>query len=129
MTMPSKRSHRRAILARALQLALAAALLLAWQGALLHPLEHVDEHGHFVHLSGADGRDTRGENDGGDAPFNPSDKLGDALAAIAICVGAAPPVLIAGVAGSDLLAEHPSSQARSAPLLGYRSQAPPSLLL
>jgi len=69
---------------------LAVALLGAWQEALLHPLEHVDEHGHFVHLTAAPGSDARGENhhDGSD----PSGKLGDSLAALAVCLpDAAPP--------------------------------------
>jgi len=69
---------------------LAAALLGAWREALLHPLDHLDEHGSFVHLNGVDGSDARGENDheGG----NPSERLGDSLAALAVCVpDAAPP--------------------------------------
>lgn len=62
---------------------LALALLAAWQAALLHPLEHVDEHGRFVHLAGTDGGDARGENDHQDR--EPSDRLGDSLAALAAC--------------------------------------------
>jgi hypothetical protein len=63
---------------------LAAALLGAWREALLHPLDHVDGHGNFVHLNGVDGSDARGENEheGGD----PSERLGDCLAALAACV-------------------------------------------
>jgi hypothetical protein len=64
---------------------LALALLGGWRASLLHPLEHVDEHGRFVHLTGTDGGDARGENDREDG--NPSDRLGDSLAALAACAG------------------------------------------
>jgi hypothetical protein len=67
---------------------LASALLGAWQESLLHPLEHVDEHGHFVHLNGTDGSDARGENDHEDG--NPSERLGDSLAALTACAAGAP---------------------------------------
>ena len=40
------------ILRRIAMLLLAAALLVGWQSALEHPLEHVDEHGGFVHATG-----------------------------------------------------------------------------
>jgi hypothetical protein len=35
---------------RLAHLLLALALLAGWQAALLHPLEHLDEHGELVHL-------------------------------------------------------------------------------
>ena len=62
---------------------LAVALLGGWRASLLHPLEHIDEHGRFVHLTAAPGSDARGENDREDG--NPSDRLGDSLAALAAC--------------------------------------------
>ena len=34
------------------RIALAAVLLVAWQAALQHPIEHVDARGEFVHLPG-----------------------------------------------------------------------------
>lgn len=68
---------------RLARLALAAVLLAAWQASLVHPLEHVDEHGHFVHVAGTDGGDARGENDREDG--DPSDRLGESLAALTAC--------------------------------------------
>jgi hypothetical protein len=128
MTMPSRRSRRRAILSLALQLALAAALLLAWQGALLHPLEHLDERGHFVHLGGADGRDMRGENDRQDGPSDPSDKLGDALASLAACAVAAVGHAALSRCASESTAFSAAPGPRGSPPRFYRSQAPPVLL-
>lgn len=69
------------------RLLLAFALLASWQESLLHPLEHVDEHGYFVHLNGNDGGDARGENDREDG--NPSERLGDSLAALTACAASA----------------------------------------
>lgn len=108
-------------LRRTLRLLLAAVLLAAWQGALLHPLKHHDSKGGFVHVAG------------GNAPHGPGDKGGpnelcDAIAAVAVCVGGEPPVSVRAIAQFDPLIELPSWQARLAPRLAYRSQAPPSLL-
>ena len=105
---------------------LAAALLGAWQEALLHPLEHVDEHGHFVHLNGTDGSDARGENDHEEG--NPSDRLGDSLAALATCAAATPQFL-----GSERLEHYsPVSASQGAPRVAeappFLSQGPPALL-
>jgi hypothetical protein len=69
---------------------LALALLGGWRQSLLHPLEHVDEHGRFVHLHGADGGDARGEND---HDGDPSERLGDLLALLATCAAGVLPVL------------------------------------
>lgn len=106
---------------RALRLLLAAVLLAAWQGALLHPLKHHDLSGGFVHVAG------------GNAPHGSGDKGGpnelcDAIAAVAVCVGGALPVSVGAIAQLDPLIELPSWHARLAPRLAYRSQAPPSLL-
>jgi len=120
MTMSSRRSRSGAIRSLALQLALAAVLLLAWQGALLHPLKHHDRAGGFVHLAGS---------------IPDPDKEGgasaqcDALAAVAACVGSAQPLSIFPAGDADRLSDSPGDGARGAPRLGYRSQAPPSLLL
>jgi hypothetical protein len=66
-----------------LPVALAVALLGGWQASLLHPLEHLDERGRLVHLASAPGSDARGENERDER--NPSDRLGDTLAALAAC--------------------------------------------
>src|SRR5262245_43604053 len=57
---------------RALRLLLVLALLGAWQGALVHLIEHVDPAGAFIHLAGT--------------PEDPDQKAScDALAALANC--------------------------------------------
>jgi hypothetical protein len=81
------------VLAQLARVVFAVALLAVWQAALLHPLQHVDEYGGFVHRAGADGRDARGENDGQNGPLNPSDRLGDVFAALAVCAPDAPAAL------------------------------------
>jgi hypothetical protein len=105
--------------ARALRLFLAAALLAGWQAALVHPLEHADGAGRLVHLSGGGSHEHEGR--GGAGP------LCDAIAALAVCVQGRDRLLeIAGagpVRDGILAARAP----RHAPLVAYRSQAPPQL--
>jgi hypothetical protein len=102
---------------------LAAPLLGAWQGALLHPLDHLDEHGHFVHLSGVDGSDARGENDyeSGD----PSERLGDSLAALAVCVPDAAPLFSCREQLEHPARSTPQSAPRVAEAPPFLSQGPP----
>jgi hypothetical protein len=97
---------------------IAVALLAAWQGALLHPLEHRDARGALVHLAGAD----HGRDDGAD-----SDARCDAIAAVATCIGGGPSAAVFAVSVSGSLPEQPAGGACAAPLLAYRSQAPPAL--
>jgi len=102
---------------------LAVALLGGWRASLLHPLEHVDEHGHFVHLAGADGGDARGENDHDDG--NPSNRLGDSLAALAACA------VQAQVFSGDLRPDYripsfPARAPRVAEAPPFLSQGPPA---
>jgi hypothetical protein len=101
---------------------LALALLAAWRAALLHPLEHVDERGRFVHLAGADGSDARGENDREER--NPSDRLGDSLAALAACA------VQAQVFSDDprpdyRIPSYPARAPRAADAPPFLSQGPP----
>ena len=107
---------------RALQLLLAIALLVAWQGALLHPLEHVNAAGSYVHLADGHGPKNPGNEKSGAEP------LCDAVAAVALCIGTARPTLVVTNSYPGLVSESSGSAARSAPALDYRSQAPPSLL-
>lgn len=97
-------------LARTLRLILAATLLAAWQGALVHPLEHADGHGGLVHLPGGDGD---------------ADARCDAIAAVATCVGGRVPLVLPfPVAGAAVLSvAAPAPRAAAPP--AYRSQAPP----
>jgi len=104
-------------LARSLRVLLAVALLEAWQGALVHPIEHVDEAGALVHL--ADGH-AGGERDGS-AP----DPLCDAIAALAVGVSGPAGFVLATPQGADApLARHAAGP-RAAVFTAYRSQAPP----
>ena len=108
-------------LRRTLRLLLSAVLVAAWQGALLHPLKHRDSSGGFIHFAGSSLPHGSGDKGGPNA-------LCDAIAAVAACVGGALPLSIGALVQLDPLTELPGWQARVAPRLAYRSQAPPSLL-
>ena len=105
-----------------MQLLLAVALLVVWQGALLHPLEHVNAAGGYVHLA-----DGHGQKNPGNEKNSP-DPSCDAVAAVALCIGTAPPHSIVSASHLPLRLDFSSSAARNAPALAYRSQAPPTLL-
>lgn len=106
-------------LARALRLILAAVLLAAWQGALVHPLEHVDGHGGLVHLSGGD--DGHDHDDGKGGP----NALCDAIAAVAACIDGRIALAVPASAVAAIAAAAPVAFLRGAPPPAYRSQAPP----
>ena len=108
------------VLNRIFRLLLTAALLAAWQGALLHPLKHVDARGGFVHVAGSNGG---GPDDKG--KLNP---LCDAITAVAACIGGSANLPIAALEGAESFLSGHGSAPRSAPAPAYRSQAPPSLL-
>jgi hypothetical protein len=105
------------------RLLLAAALLAAWQAALEHPIEHVDEHGHLVHVSGANGGDARGEND---HEGDPSDRLGEALAALAACAPTAALDCLAEFASTHEVPRPKSVALRAAEPPPFLSQGPPA---
>ncbi len=108
-------------LKHAFRFLLALALLAVWQAALLHPLQHVDARGAFVHVPGKHVPKVPGD---GSSP----NSLCDALAAVAACVSGA--AQLAAVA-APLIESVPSRQALRRPgatLSAYRSQAPPALL-
>ena len=107
-------------LSRLLRLAFAALLVSAWQVALLHPLQHVDSGGAFVHIPGG-GSKAPGEKNG-------SRQLCDAIAAVTACVASTPSVLVAARPAAAPTFAHEAPRAPRAPTLAYRSQAPPSLL-
>jgi hypothetical protein len=104
---------------RALRLVLAAALLLAWQQALVHPLAHVDAQGAFVHLA-----DDHGGSDGQDEEGKP-EPLCDAIAAVATAVGSAPPTLKLVDSGKEASSANAAGNHPGTRQLAYRSQAPP----
>lgn len=101
------------MLARLARVFLAAALLAAWQSALQHPVEHVDELGDFVHLAG-------GHSDEGGEP------LCDLLAALTACAAQGPLFLGATASQYDApaLARRTPRAADAPPFL---AQGPPAL--
>jgi hypothetical protein len=90
------------------------ALLAGWQAALVHPLEHVDTLGGFVHL--------------GDGEPNPDKSLlCDALSALTACAA------VAGLAFTAIAPAEPRLvplrlEARQAEPPPFFSQAPPTSL-
>lgn len=116
--MPSRRtspSVTRPVLARLL---LVLALLAGWQAALVHPIEHVDEHGHLVHI---------GDEHHGDAPSNPSAKLCDALSALTACATQEGLPLLA-LAAEQRPFSFVAARLRRADPPPFLSQGPPPLL-
>jgi hypothetical protein len=105
---------------------LAVALLAAWQASLLHPLEHVDEGGRFVHVGGADGSDARGENDGEDG--DPADRLGEVLAALGAGAARALPLAVPPAGAAARAPASPERGPRRIEAPAYRAQAPPQSL-
>ena len=101
-----------------LQLLLAVALLVAWQGALLHPLEHVNAAGGYVHLADGHGQQNPGNEK------SSADPLCDAMAAVALCISTAQPLSIVPVSRLELLRDFSSSAARNAPLPAHRERQP-----
>lgn len=105
--------------ARAALLGLAAALAGAAQLAAVHPIEHVDEAGRFVHLAGGDRSHERDEGGTG-LPC-------DAIASVSACMDAGA-LALAAPAGTAAPGRTPSAASRrGAPTAAYRSQAPPAL--
>jgi hypothetical protein len=103
------------LFARLARIALALALLAAWQAALEHPIRHLDELGEFVHV--------RGEHSHGDD--SGSEPLCDALAALTAC--AAPTHAVLGEFQSDYLSpSYPPSAPRVAEAPPFFSQGPPA---
>ena len=105
------------MLKRLARVVLAAALLAGWQLALVHPLQHVDEHGRFVHL--ADGHSG--------APKSGGSKLCDMLAALTACAPSAaatvePPVS----SGQAPVPQQTGRRVAQAP--PFLAQGPPALL-
>ena len=107
-------------LSRTLRLVVALALLAAWQSALVHPLRHVDANGEYVHLAG--GAKNQGDKSNGSKP------LCEAIAAVAVCIGASAEAASFVPRGVASIVATLSISLRGAPALAYRSQAPPALL-
>ena len=93
---------------------LAFALLLTWQAALEHAVEHVDELGQFVHLI----------DEHSDGQSSDAEPLCDALAALTACAAHCQPAFLAFVPQSQppLVAWRAPRVAEPPPFL---SQGPP----
>jgi hypothetical protein len=109
------------MLARSLRLVLVLALLGVWQGALVHPLLHVDAKNAFVHVPGSHAPKAPGDKNG-------SNPLCDAIAAVAACVSGSAKIAVGAVPGVEPIHPREGIALFGAPLSAYRSQAPPSLL-
>jgi hypothetical protein len=96
---------------------LAVALLSGWQAALQHPLEHIDEHGDFVHVHD-DGHSHEGESGSG--------PLCDALAALTACAPEALPVVAASDRAQPGVFFFHESAPRVAEPPPFLSQGPPA---
>jgi hypothetical protein len=108
--------------ARGLRLLLALALVVVCQGAVLHPIRHVNATGEYVHLA-----DSHGQKNPGNEKNN-SDLVCDALAAVALGIGSAPQASLVPDSRRELVRDFSSSGARNGLALAYRSQGPPTLL-
>src|SRR5262245_27693515 len=94
---------------------LAAALLAAWQSSLVHPLQHTDGQGGFVHLG--DGHDMK----------SGASELCDALAALAACVSGAPQGSVEPVF-AELPHRYSAAVLLAAEAPPFLSQGPPTFL-
>jgi hypothetical protein len=104
-------------MARLARVLIAAALLAGWQAALLHPLEHLDSGGGFVHL--ADGHPGTPQPDGS--------QLCDALAALTACAAHAQPAFESPAPSRQKLFGYENRQ-RVAEAPPFLAQGPPALL-
>jgi len=98
------------------RLLLAAALLGAWQAALQHPIEHVDELGELVHVHD-------GHSHGEDSEAGP---LCDLLASLTACAPAAASATDLAQAFAQQLQREPESAPRAAEAPPFLSQGPPA---
>jgi hypothetical protein len=103
------------------RLVLVLALLAGWQAALLHPLEHVDDHGHLVHVV-----DQHSHDDGDSS--DPSSKLCDAFAALTACAPDGAIVFLGCSPASQKASFVFESAPRAAEAPPFLAQAPPTFL-
>jgi hypothetical protein len=99
---------------------LAAVVVAGWQVALLHPVEHVDERGGFVHAASDHSRSEDGSG--------PSGLLCDALAALTACASPAPAVPAALSSAEGALPLLDAGPLLPSPAPPFFAQAPPALL-
>ena len=104
------------LLARLARVLLAVALLAAWQAALQHPIEHVDELGELVHVHS-------GHSHGEDSDAGP---LCDLLASLTACAPDAANVAVVAEAFEQRLQPEPETAPRAAEAPPFLSQGPPA---
>jgi hypothetical protein len=103
------------LLARLTRLFLAAALLAAWQAALQHPVEHVDEFGELVHVH-------HGHSDEG----ADSQPLCDLLDSLSACAPGVPLLAFSAAAFAELSESGAHGAPRIAEAPPFLSQGPPA---
>lgn len=104
--------------ARLARLLLVLALLAGWQAALLHPLQHRDENGRYVHLGAPDA-----------GKGQPAKLFAcDALASLAACAPQTQAGLPPLCCGQDLPATSDFAARLAAAAPPFLSQGPPALL-
>jgi hypothetical protein len=103
------------LLARLARVFLAVALLAAWQAALQHPIEHVDELGRLVHIDGVPSHEGSG-----------SQPLCDLLDSLTACAPDSPVLGVGAQRFAHLppLTTHDAPRAAEAP--PFFSQGPPA---
>ena len=106
---------------RAFRILLALALVAVWQAALLHPLQHVDAKGQFVHVPGKQVPKAPGDKDSPNAHCY-------AIDAAAVCIDGSPSLAVQTASAFDPIAHGMRGLAGVAAPLAYRSQAPPAVL-
>jgi hypothetical protein len=111
---------RLSVLSYCARLALALALLVTWQAALQHPIEHVDELGEFVHPHNGHSHND-GQSDGSEA-----EPLCDALAALTACAPGATQAVAASEQFEHLLSPQHDAAPRVAEAPPFLSQGPPA---
>jgi len=103
------------VLSRLARVALVVVLLPAWQAALQHPIEHVDELGELIHVHS-------GHSDGG----SEAGPLCDLLASLTACAPDAANVGVVPEAFNQRLQLEPESAPRVAEAPPFLSQGPPA---
>jgi hypothetical protein len=104
---------------RLARLLLAVALLAGWQLSLVHPLQHHDAQGGYVHLGG-------GHSNGGKS--SPADGPCDAIAALAACVAAIPAALPPECCADSRPLSRDAALRLAAAAPPFLSQGPPASL-
>ena len=102
-----------------LRLLLAAALLAAWQIALVHPLAHVDSQGRLMHVPGS--HPSKSSSDKNSQNLNCNTVL-----AVLGCIGGSAAASLTAVEGVEISVAGEDAAHLGASAPAYQSQAPPA---